>query len=60
MSELTPIKTINGHSLVDTVAREMIANLETGTSSETIPSYWQTHLDERVVDIREAMAVAGW
>lgn len=60
MSELTPIKTINGHSLVDTVAREMIANLETGTSSDTIPSYWQTHLDERVVDIREAMAVAGW
>lgn len=32
----------------------------TVVSGETIPSYWQTHLDARVVSIREAMAAAGW
>lgn len=34
----------------------------TGGSSTaiSIPSYWQSHLDTRVNDIRKAMAAAGW
>lgn len=31
-----------------------------GGTGITIPTYWQTHLDKRVVSIREAMAAAGW
>lgn len=26
----------------------------------TVPSYWQSHLDARAVDIRDAMGKAGW
>ena len=32
----------------------------TVTTGETIPDYWQTHLDERVPEIRAAMAAAGF
>lgn len=47
MSELTPIKTINGHSLVDTVAREMIEEVAaTETGSQPTVYCWGDSLTE--------------
>lgn len=31
----------------------------TNATTDVVPTYWQTHLDERVADIRNAMAAAG-
>lgn len=43
---------------VNTNQEIRLAALEGGTVS-AIPSYWQSHLDEKVDDIREAMELAG-
>jgi hypothetical protein len=41
-------------------AHDATGNVIVGTLPvETIPAYWQTHLDERVEDIRRAMESAG-
>ena len=31
-----------------------------GGDSVTIPSYWQSHVDSRITDIRNALEAAGW
>jgi len=43
---------------VNTNQETRLTALESGTAS-TIPYYWQSHLDEKVDNIREAMELAG-
>lgn len=51
----TPVKGTD--YFTDADKEEMVADVV--ASMEGIPDYWQTHLDERVEDIRRAMETAG-